>query len=258
MRFNNFLLTEGINDKGIFKAVFMAGHPGSGKTYVLNTIKSGEVEPRWVNTDKAFIEDDRLQRLQRYKPDTIFKIFQEHWNEGWPFISDDVKRINKNQLALYINSMLPLAIDGTSNSVSLMQTRKGLLERFGYDTAMVFVNTDLETAIKRVENRYKQQGRDVEIPFVQKTFKQVQDAKTYYRSLFNEWVEVPNRDGELTEKIIKNAFKKMSSFYNSPIKNPVGKRAVERMKEEGLKYLTPEIRKMEEIKKVVGVWYRSG
>ena len=28
------LLTEGVHDKGIFKAVFMAGGPGSGKSYV--------------------------------------------------------------------------------------------------------------------------------------------------------------------------------------------------------------------------------
>ena len=28
------LLTEGVYDKGIFKAVFMAGGPGSGKTYI--------------------------------------------------------------------------------------------------------------------------------------------------------------------------------------------------------------------------------
>ena len=31
------LLTEGVYDKGIFKAVFMAGGPGSGKSYMLKT-----------------------------------------------------------------------------------------------------------------------------------------------------------------------------------------------------------------------------
>ena len=28
------LLTEGVYDKGVFKAVFLAGGPGSGKSYV--------------------------------------------------------------------------------------------------------------------------------------------------------------------------------------------------------------------------------
>ena len=54
MKFLRYL-TEGIEDKGIFKAVFLAGHPGSGKSYTLDRIKSGQIEPRIVNTDK-FVE----------------------------------------------------------------------------------------------------------------------------------------------------------------------------------------------------------
>lgn len=257
MRLQDFLVNEGINDKGIFKAVFMAGHPGSGKTFVLERIQSGQVEPRWVNTDKAFIEDDRLKKLEKQNPETIFKIFKQHWNEGWSLVRDDVKRINKSQLVLYINSMLPLAVDGTSNSISILQTRKGLLERFGYDCAMVFVNTDLETAINRALKRGEETGREVDKEFIKQSYEQVHKAKQYYRNLFNDWVEVPNADGELTQKVITKAFKKMRGFYTSPMKNPVGIDAIEEMKEKGLKYLTPELRTMDEIKKVVSVWYRT-
>lgn len=257
MRLTNFLLNEGINDKGIFKVVFMAGHPGAGKTFVLDKISSGQVEPRWVNTDKAFVKDDRLKRLEKFNPDTIFKIFKEHWNEGWPLIKDNVKRVNKTQLSLYINSMLPLAVDGTSNSISIMQTRKGLLERFGYDTAMVFINTDLETAIERAKIRSENLGRAVDPEFIKQSYKQISNAKSYYRSLFNDWMEVPNGEGELTPKIIQHAFKKMGKFFDSPIKNPVAKEQLEKMREGGYKYLTPEIRTMDEIKKVVSVWYRT-
>ena len=53
MRLQSYL-REGIEDKGIFKAMFMAGHPGAGKSYVLRKVKSGQVEPRLVNTDKTF------------------------------------------------------------------------------------------------------------------------------------------------------------------------------------------------------------
>ncbi len=252
MRLQNFL-TEGINDKGIFKAVFMAGHPGAGKTFVLDSIKSGQIEPRWVNTDKAFVEDDRLKRLEKMNPESMFKVFREHWDEGWPLVKDDVKRVNKNQLSLYINSMLPLAIDGTSNSISALQSRKGLLERFGYDTAMVFINTDLETALKRAKLR----TRPVNPEFIKETYKKVTKNKNYYKSLFNDWIEVNNGEGELTPKVIQNAFKKMDKFYNSPIKNPVAHEQIEKMKENGYKYLTPEIRTMDEIKKVISIWYKS-
>ena len=32
------LLSEGVNDKGVLKAVFMAGGPGSGKSYVASQL----------------------------------------------------------------------------------------------------------------------------------------------------------------------------------------------------------------------------
>ena len=46
------ILVEGVHDKGIFKAVFLAGGPGSGKDYVLDNTLSGHglVE---INSDKA-------------------------------------------------------------------------------------------------------------------------------------------------------------------------------------------------------------
>ena len=46
------IISEGINDKGIFKACFMAGTPGSGKSYVISKISDGAIEPRIVNSDK--------------------------------------------------------------------------------------------------------------------------------------------------------------------------------------------------------------
>lgn len=45
------VITESINDKGILKSCFICGGPGSGKSYVLSTIKSGQVPIRIVNTD---------------------------------------------------------------------------------------------------------------------------------------------------------------------------------------------------------------
>ena len=101
----------------------MAGHPGAGKTFVLNNVKSGSIDPRWVNTDK------------------VYPIFKKWWSTDWPKISSKVKTVNVNQLANYINSILPLAIDGTANKVSTLMRRKSVIESFGYDTMMIFVNT---------------------------------------------------------------------------------------------------------------------
>jgi shikimate kinase len=225
-------LTEGIEDKGIFKAVFLAGHPGAGKSYTLDRIKSGQIEPRIVNTDK----------------------FHEHFkNAEWANVGDKVMKLTKNQLVLYLNSMLPLAIDGTSGSIQAMLRRRGLLESMGYDTAMVFVNTDLETAIRRI------QGRDRKVPeeFIRESFKKVNENKKFYRSKFDTFIEVDNNDGELTNKVIKHAFNFLTSFYNAPVKNLIGKRRIKKMKANTWKYLDPNVMPRDEIKKIVSVWYRK-
>jgi len=231
MKFLRYL-TEGIEDKGIFKAVFLAGHPGAGKSYTLDKIKSGQIEPRIVNTDK----------------------FHEHYkNADWANIGDKVRKLTKSQLKLYLNSMLPLAVDGTSGSIPAMLRRRGLLESMGYDTAMVFVNTDLETAIRRV------QARDRKVPeeFIRESFKKVNENKKFYRSKFDTFIEVDNNDGELNNSVIKHAFNFLTSFYNAPVKNLIGKRRIKKMKANTWKYLDPNVMAMDEIKKIVSVWYRK-
>ena len=44
-------LIESINDKGLFKALFIVGMPYAGKSYTVSEI-TGEISPRIVNTDK--------------------------------------------------------------------------------------------------------------------------------------------------------------------------------------------------------------
>ena len=233
MRLDKFMVIEGINDKGIFKAVFMAGHPGAGKTTVLNSVKSGSIEPRIVNTDK------------------VFPMFKKYWNNDWGKIKNKVKTINKNQLAMYINSMLPLAVDGTAGKPSVVLKRVGLLEFFGYDVGMIFVNTSLETAIERASKRERQVDHD----FIVSVHKEVNAAKNFYRGKFSTWMEVNNDEGMLTDKVIVDAFKFMGHFYNGPILNPVGKQYKEELIDAGEKYLSPTIMSMEKIKNTIDAWY---
>ena len=47
------LLFEGVHDKSIFKVVFLAGGPGSGKDYVLDNTLAGHGMTE-INSDKAF------------------------------------------------------------------------------------------------------------------------------------------------------------------------------------------------------------
>jgi len=226
-------IIEGINDKGIFKACFMCGSAGAGKSYTLSKVKSGSIEPRIVNTDKSF------------------PLFKKWWNTDWGKIRVKVKTINKNQLTMYINSMLPLAVDGTAGKTSTILKRIGILEYFGYDVAMIFINTSLETAIERASKR----ERKVDMDFVRQIHKEVNVAKNFYRGKFSTWMEVNNDEGMLTDKVIVDAFKFMNNFYNAPIQNPVGIDHKKTLIETGEKYLSPTILSMEKINKGIDAWY---
>ena len=234
------MLSEGINDSGIFKAVFMAGTPSSGKSYVISKISDGAIEPRIVNTDKM------VEFLKAFKA------------EEWFDVEDTVKRTTKNQLSLYLNSMLPLFIDGTSSKPSSLLRRNGILKSLGYDTALIWVDTSLETSLERAKKRFEQGGREVEEKVIRKIYKELTGLKKYYSSEFKNFIEILNDDGELIDKVVLQAYKKMSSFFNSPIRNPLGIRTVENMKENGYKYLVDtDDMDMIYLKKLVSSWYRK-
>ena len=234
------LLSEGINDKGILKAVFLAGTPSSGKSYVISKISDGKIEPRIVNTDKM------LEFLKAFEA------------ERWLSVADVVKRTTKNQLSNYLNSMLPLFIDGTSSKPSSLLRRNGILKSLGYDSAIIWVDTSLQTSLKRARKRFEDGGREVPDAVVKKIYDELTGLKKYYASEFNNFTEILNDDGELIDKVILQAYKKVSSFFNSPIKNPIGIKLINTMKKNGHKYLidTDEY-DMLYLKKLISSWYRN-
>jgi hypothetical protein len=167
------------------------------------------------------------------------------------YFRDSTKRVTTNQLAGYINSLLPLFIDGTSNGLRSLFKREGMLKSFGYDVGMVWIETDLDTAIERAKRR----DRLVPEKFIREMNKNLEKNKEYYRSHFRYFTEIKNNDGELTDASILSAYKKTTEFFNSPIKNPVGIKNVETARNSS-GYLIPEVyHGMDDIKRALSMWY---
>lgn len=218
MRLDQYILNEGINDKGIWKAVFLAGTPGAGKSFVKDKLGGG-VEPRTVNSDT----------------------WAEYFGAGvgqWDFFKDDIKRITANQLAGYINSMLPLWIDGTSSKPGNTISRKGMLEGFGYDTGMLWVNTDLDVAIKRAKQREIDIGRHVDTDFIVESWKTINKLKPFYKQKFAWFKEVSNNEGELTDNVLTKLYKDANSFYTAPLHNGLGQYYMDELLDSKGKYLS--------------------
>ena len=234
-------ITEGIEDKGILKACFMGGSPGAGKTFTINKLKSGQIEPKMVNTD-VFVEF--LAALHKKPINAV--------QNDWPQYGKKIKQLTSNQLALFLNSMLPLFIDGTSANPNNLLRRQGILKGIGYDTGFVWVETSLKTALER----NKQRERQVDEDFLIDTYNEIQKLKPYYKSEFKFFIEVKNDVGELTDDVVLSAFRKTSGFFNSPIENPVGKSLIDDMRDDGHKYLIDtDLYDMAYIKKLITSWY---
>ena len=223
-------LVEGYRDPGIFKAVFLAGGPGSGKTYIakglfgipekVNVSQSGL---KMVNSDKEL-----KFLLNKYGFGTNLdalpdEVFQNLTGDGPD--SSGLRKFAKDLTAerrrLYQNGRLGMIIDGTGDDFQKIAGEKAELEKIGYQTYMIFVNTTLEVALERNENRDRVLPKSI----VSASHKEVNRNIGAFQGLFgsSNFMIVDNNQYK-TEKEAKKRFKMLvkkglSSFLKKPITN---------------------------------------
>jgi hypothetical protein len=145
-------LQEGINDPGKLKAIFLAGGPGSGKDFVMNSVLRGE-GLREVNSDVAFEYLMQKNGLDLEMPD------EERVERD--IVRGRAKNITKEQERLALSGRLGLIINGTADDLEKIKTVKRNLEADGYETMMVFVNTSNDVSRERNVERGKLGKRKV-------------------------------------------------------------------------------------------------
>ena len=221
------VMKEGVHDPGIFKAVFLAGGPGSGKTYVAkglfgipDRINVSQTGMKMINQDKElkfllkkFGFGTDLDKM----PD---EVFDDLTGPGGSGLRKFAKELNKQRLKLYVKGRLGVIVDGTGHNFNKIASQKAELEDLGYDTFMVFVNTSLDVAQKR------NQERDRVLPkkIVSDSWKDVQANLGKFQSLFRgNFLIVDNSkflDEEAAQKKFESLVKKgINNFVKKPIKN---------------------------------------
>ena len=141
------------------------------------------------------------------------------------------KELNQQKLKLYKKGKLGIIIDGTAHDVEKVKREKKELEKLGYDTYMVFVNTNLEATLKRNDAR----ERTVPVNVVKKRWKTVQDNLAKFKAVFKSNLQVVDNSDHLEPEEAQKKFnmlakKGIDKFLKKPIKNKIAKNWIKKQK----------------------------
>ena len=139
------VLDEGINDPGIFKAIILAGGPGSGKTGIARALGLASMGLRVVNSDMYFMHLMKRKGLSLKMPANEFEA-----REVARYAS---KAVTDRRLETLINARLGVIVDSTSGDQKKTTRIIKMLKKSGYDIKVVFIETTLEVAQARNANR---------------------------------------------------------------------------------------------------------
>jgi len=225
------LITEGVDDPGILKCIFLAGGPGSGKSFTakeifgvgksdIASVSAGGLKV--ISSDVAF---EQALKKNGINPKDLADIEKNDPN-FWAYIAGETgdsirnrsKEITQKQQAFYEAGRLGMIIDGTGDEVLKIRNKMDKAEKLGYDCYMVFVNTSLEVAIKRNAER----SRSLPESLVREIWSKCQENMGKFQGMFgNNFIIVDNTE---YHPISKSVQKQVDAFLRKPIQNPIGKK----------------------------------
>ncbi len=214
-------IEEGINDPHIFKAVFLAGGPGSGKSFVARNLI--------VDTGLKSINSDDIYEYLAKRDGVDLKDPDQVYSDRGQDVRNRAKELTTKRQSMYLEGRLGLIIDGTGKDIDKISQAKVKLEQLGYDTMMIFVNTSEDIALDRNSQRERRLPDDQ----VKRMWKTVQDNIMKFQQMFSAkdfhivdnsgGLEDPNR-----KENFNNVYKSIQKFINSAPSKPFAKTWIKR------------------------------
>tara|TARA_Y100000593_G_scaffold37472_1_gene72778 strand:+ start:528 stop:1193 length:666 start_codon:yes stop_codon:yes gene_type:complete len=205
-----YKLQEGLYDPNIFKAFFMAGGPGSGKSYVAGKTTAG-LGLKVVNSDDIFERYLKQARLSFEMPDAQAAKRNERRTAA--------KEVTDKRRDNYVEGRLGMVIDGTGKDYGKITSLASQLKILGYDTHMIFVNTSLDVALERNKKRARQVPKKIVID----SWNQVQQNIGSFQRFFGNknFIVVDNNDAG--EDILGKAYKEVRRMLRKKVDNHIAK-----------------------------------
>jgi adenylate kinase family enzyme len=213
------------------KAIILAGAPGSGKGTILKDLN--------LSKFKVLNIDDTIAALSKQDQFTLDQKTADAENRS-KFMSamqTATKQLKNQDLPQTILNKESFILDGTSSSSNQTLKLKSQLEEAGYEVMMLYVYTELETSLKRNEERFEKSGgedRSLLPGAVLGTWLMVAKNFPLYQQLFgNNFVSVSNTGNNETLKDIEQIIQKYVTPFDP--KDPKQKTEKEQEKSNKLK-----------------------
>ena len=191
-------LQEGVYDPNIFKAFFVAGGPGSGKSFVVRRTTGG-LGMKIVNSDDIFEKYLKDEGLDMKMPKSE--------KEPRDKLRDRAKRLTARKQENFIEGRLGLIIDGTGKDYDRIARQATKLKQIGYDVHMIFVNTSLDVALSRNAKRSRTVPESIAIKSWNNVQRNIGKFSQYFRQNF---VVVDNNDElENDGTVLNSVFKQI-------------------------------------------------
>jgi predicted ABC-type ATPase len=216
------LFLEGRNDPSIFHAVFMAGAPGAGKSYVSDWMSLGpQLGYKVINSDMEFTRYMKEAGLTDDKGAVVLDPKREY-ERG--VIRTVAKRHTKSKQAHAMIGRLGLVIDGTGANAKKVMGQKKTLEALGYETAMVYVSIPLEASIESDRQRGLDGERTIGPELVTQKFQQLDKSIPVLKKAFGKmFFEIDNTVREKTPAIIRSVENIIKKWSKTMPKNKAAK-----------------------------------
>ena len=213
---------EGVFDPGIFKAIFLAGGPGSGKSYVAGKTTGG-LGLKLINSD------DTLEKLlKKHNVPLDFATMSPDMTDKKDMLRGRAKELTFGQLRVkgykgkgaldhYIAGRLGLIIDGTGRDFDDIHRQASYLKRMGYDTYMIFVNTSEQVAQERNAARPRKLKPEMVKQMWLAVHQNIGKFQAYFRP--SNFIVVDNN--KAGEDIFNKVSKRIRKLVGKKVTNPI-------------------------------------
>ncbi len=199
------------------KAIILAGAPGAGKGSILGGLDLSGL--------KTFNLDDTIAALSKQDGFTLNQkdTDSENRSKFMKAMAQATKKLKSEDIPQAIANRESFILDGTSASKNQTVKLVDQLEQAGYDVLMLYVYTDLETSLKRNQERFEKSGgedRSLMPGAVVSTWNSVTKNFDTYKEMFgNNFISVANTGESEVMKDIENILQ----TYVAPFKVKDGK-----------------------------------